>query len=861
MSNDINNEQVLQLIFGEMWHYAHVTSFQDDPGSIANDRRAICWAGDYYTRFNLESNSNQFFCVSLFGEVDGRSRRRKNEFAGTYVIGLDDVVEKLPPERVNMLPQPTYKMRSSLYSEQWFYVLNAPEMNRDRVDNLLDQLIANGLAPDGNDPGMKGVTRYLRLPEGVNTKAKRIAENNGIPPKCQVTEWNPHLKYNMEDLAKPFNVDLSAPRRQVRTAGSVDYPDHPVMKQFEIKQVLGPGRYDVTCPWVEDHTNQEDNGSAIFTNNDGSIGFQCHHGHCQGKTARDVIDYLDEITPGFRTRYNSWRTAQSLKIFDQVAPPPEYDFMYEPPAQKPTMTKLSEYDFMGDDVKKPVPLVDYQRLMNDLRHQQPSSDEQLDKCETFLRVIDSLPHAEKLRWYDEIQQVMGWSKSDLTKTIADYRKSWYQEDKTQMQFYGDMVFVVSMNQFYHFKKNMFLTPEAFQNAFCHLDDEARKTALQQAKSKKVDMIDYVPGKPRIFEEDGIEYVNSWEDNLNYGTPGPSETWLKHWEIMGWEEYRDMHLKFMAHTIRKPEIKINWAPVMAGKQGAGKDFLIYPLVKAMGRNAEIVDGIELTSQFNEYLHNHKYIHFNEVELGDHNQNREIANKLKPIVAAPPMRVPLNIKGHRRLSVKNVFNVTISSNSYQPLYTDRDDRRYYMTWTDFNPRNEDGQVRPEWEVYWRNAWYWMLDESEGGLGGWRQCVYHMVHAVDLSGFNPRSAPPVTDYMKQVQQLSKSPTEVDVESLIEQQVGVFACDLVTIEEAQSNVRMYSGNSQSISKAVLTRVLSSIGARGGMTCMVDGRMLRVIAIRKAAHYLTMSDQQLQATYIAQHKGLELPGKVTNIR
>lgn len=862
MINTISNEQVLQTIFGAHYQYAHVTSFTDDPSSITNDRKAICWAGDYYINQPLLPRSNQFFAVSLFSHDEGRSRRRKSHFAGTYVIGLDDVNEKLPPEMVARLPQPTYKMNSSLNSEQWFYVLQQPEMNANRVDNLLDQLIANGLAPDGNDPGMKGVTRYLRLPEGVNTKAKRMAENGGIPYQCVITDWHPERKFTMEQLAIPFNVNLDADRREVRTSGTVEIPDHPIVKLFNVKSTLGAGKYDVTCPWISDHTDGDDSGTALFTNDDGSIGFHCHHGHCESKTATDVLRHLGEQHAGIEVKYRSWRNHyQSMNAFNKVNKP-SYDFMGI--ANKPA-TQVVSYDFMGSSTpeKKSDGFIDYQEMMNVLRRELPQSEGQMITCEQFLHTIDPLPYAQKMKWYAEIQQVMGWGKSDMTKVIDSWRRGWYNDTKADLEIYKDIVFVTSLNQFYDPIKGISYSVEGFHNMYSHIDEEARKTALVAGKVRKVDQADYVPGKPPFFEEGGKQFANSWTGDVEYGEFGDCTAWLSHWDKLGWSEFRDTHLKFMANTIRRPETKINWAVLMAGREGTGKDFLLYPLMKALGRNSGTTDGASLLGDFNEYLLNKKHIHFNEVELGDHIKNREIANKLKPIIAAPPNRIDLNIKNLRIGSVKNVASVTITSNHYQPLYTDRGSRRYFMTWTDLNPRDENNEMKPEWIRYWNALWLWMMDPEDmiGGQGGWKQCVYHLVHHVDLSSFNPGTAPPITDYMREVQEMSKSPLELEIETLIEDKVGAFAHDLITTNEAMMTIKMHGNNQRVITPSVLAKLLSTIGCRSGLRCTIDNKQMRLIALRNTDYYATIDSFDLAQEYIRQHQNSAVQGNVVSFK
>ncbi len=182
-----------------------------------------------------------------------------------------------------------------------------------------DGLIAeSGLAPDGCDPGQKGVTRYLRLPEGCNTKQKRIDENNGIPPCCEIIEWRPDLRYKLDDLAKPFDINLDTPRKII-SGDLTDIPEHPILNNdfIKVKKRISTGRYDVTCPWVSEHTDGIDDGSAVFTNADNSIGFKCHHGSCEHRTGKHLLEWLEEKESGFSSKMRSWQALQSFSNINQ----------------------------------------------------------------------------------------------------------------------------------------------------------------------------------------------------------------------------------------------------------------------------------------------------------------------------------------------------------------------------------------------------------------------------------------------------------------------------------------------------------------------------------------------------------------
>lgn len=323
MTLSISNQQFLQAIFGEKYPLAHVTSFTQDPTNLAPGEGGRCWAGGYFKETPVIPDSNQYFVVSLFSpDEHGRANRRRANFAGCYVIALDDVREKLPIEQVTRLPPPSIVLRSSRHSEQWLYLLTEPGTEANQIDNLHDGLIANGLAPDRKDPGHRGVTRYLRLPEGVNTKAKRIAENGGTPPACEVSEWHPERRYTLKQLAAPFGVDIDAPRADKRVDGAAVISDHPLLHTgiIRIKKVISDGRFDITCPWIDEHTGEADNGAAIFTNADGSIGFRCHHGSCDGRTGADLLKHIELYAPGFNERLNQWQVLRAFGASTVNAP-------------------------------------------------------------------------------------------------------------------------------------------------------------------------------------------------------------------------------------------------------------------------------------------------------------------------------------------------------------------------------------------------------------------------------------------------------------------------------------------------------------------------------------------------------------
>jgi hypothetical protein len=765
----ISNVDFLECIFGVSYIYSHVTSFRYDPNDIPADKRGFAWSGGYFKDTPLDPG-NQFYTVSLFTPDDnGRSRRRKATFSGLYVVALDDVREKLDIDQVKRLPLPTIVLKSSLHSEQWLYVLDHPCTNMNMVDNLHDGLISKGLAPNSKDPGQKGVTRYMRLPEGINTKAKRVKENSGVAPHCQVVVFEPTRRYTMEQLAAPFEVDLQAARRSTTVEGASDIPDHPLINTdlISIKSVLSGGRFDVTCPWVHEHTDQDDSGTAIFTNDDGSMGFKCHHGNCEGKTGKNLMNYLEKHDVGFSRRYSEWQVRRVFSGVDELAPT-----LREEVSQAEDPAVINFLDAPAQSISESV---------GNLRALVPTSPEAKDAAGQILRLIDTMNPIDRLQHHKEVADIMRWSKTEMKEIMASLRASWYQNEKSdRKEFYEGVMFIRDMNQLFDYKKSIFYTAEAFQNSFADEDEEARKGALQLGLVRKVDKLDYLPNGPRVWEEDGVVYGNSYVPSGIKGVEGEVSRWVEHFDVIGWGDHKEHMLDWMAYTVQYPENKINHMLILGGREGTGKDYLLYPLMKAMGRNAKVISGDQLLSQFNgDYLMGTKLLLINETELGDHREATAISNKLKPLAAGPPDTLHVNPKGTKGFYVRNIVNALMTTNSLTPIKSNGVSRRFFGVWTELNMRDASHNMLPGWLDYWKDRWSWMMED------GVDACV-HYLRQRDISKFSPFAAPPMTEFLEEIMQQSKSATEQTIEAFIEHKVGAFAQDLAKIEDLVSTLKM---------------------------------------------------------------------------
>ncbi len=405
----VTNETFLRAIFGAGWKTAHVTCFPQDPSNIPQNLRGICWGGNYI-RGRILPPGNQYFTVSLFNLFDGKAVRQKAYLAAFYVLVIDDVGEKVPLDRVKKLPPPNYILNTSAGSQQWGWILSQPCRDLQTATNLLDGFVKLGITPDFKDPGMKGVTRYVRLPEGHNSKTSRLID--GKPYKCKLVHWNPDgERYTIEQIADAFGIDLYVKINNASVSDNADV-NHPILDKVEVKQKKAPGEFMIVCPWVEGHTNQDDSGTILYTRAIEylNLGFKCHHGSCDGQTAKHLYEWAEENDPGWNAKLRIWqidtwlgidKNFDDIKIDESPPPPPP-----PPPPMKETLDKL---------------LIELAKL--------PKDETAKVYAFTILKIAKDVERVDQLRVYKIVKKHFGWSNRSFKNILEEQHAKWFSEKK------------------------------------------------------------------------------------------------------------------------------------------------------------------------------------------------------------------------------------------------------------------------------------------------------------------------------------------------------------------------------------------------------------------------------------------------
>lgn len=630
----VTNKQFLQAIFGEEWTKAHVTAFEDDPQDIAEDRRGACWgggeAGSRLKRFSRAQN--QYFCISLFElNEDGERRRRKGQFDACFVVVADDVKEKLPEERVALLPPPSYKMNSSEGSEQWGWILEPACESRAQVENLLDGLVTQGLAPDGTDPGMKGVTRYVRLPEGCNTKASRLI--NGKPFRCFISEWNPERTVSVDALAAVFGIDLHRERAEAAgVALAADDPlvaRHPIFKYLHVTEVGNEGWLRVDCPNAEHHSSDDPSGAAVQIQADGRVHFVCHHGHCQGEKDTDGKKLTG---PGIIRLLDKKLFGGSGELLDEVD-----DYIKQIYAHN--VTSLAK-------------VVDPQVPSEDGEAHAPGEEESAQAKPRFdpLRYIFMAPEN---RFYD--------IRSGLLVSPRGLDNLYLQELPPG--------------------RNKLTASELLLRTM----DPDMSTA---------DGIGWHPTGPTppmrqeiVFEDEGRKLINTWAGFALTPVEGDVSLWLDHVDYLIPDEgERKVTLDYLACLVQRLDEKPAFFLAHRGAHRVGKDLMYKALVKAMGaRCAKTLEMDEMLGGWGDYLSEVKFAIITEVDKA---QDRKVANALKTITAptASGKRI-LNMKGKGVHTQVDCMGGVMMSNKRAFMSIEPGDRRYFVLDSWVQPRDPE------------------------------------------------------------------------------------------------------------------------------------------------------------------------------
>ena len=275
---------------------------------------------------------------------------------------------------------------------------------------------------------------------------------------------------------------------------------------------------------------------------------------------------------------------------------------------------------------------------------------------------------------------------------------------------------------------------------------------------------YAAGEDWMVHKDGLVYGNVWRDARPEITDAADPTpWLDHCRRLVPDAQELEHIwNVMAYKAQHANVKINHAILHGGKGGCGKDTMWAPFIWSVcgphEKNKGLIDNESLSSQWG-YQLEAEIVVLNELKEPEAKDRRALANKLKPIIAAPPEMLTINRKGLHPYKMVNRLFMLAFTNEDMPITLDSDDRRWFCVWS------ESAKMTPE-EA--KRIWSWYNNGGFEAVAGW-------LRARDVSAFNPQAIPPMTDYKQKLIYVGMSNAEGYVFHEIEAGHAPFNVDII--------------------------------------------------------------------------------------
>ena len=151
----------------------------------------------------------------------------------------------------------------------------------------------------------------------INGKPK-YAGVDSAPFQCRLLVWQPDNRYTQQEIVDQLQLKLAPagrlkkPKTQSVQPDSISHgigndaddvltprpAENPVVTALKArglyKTPLGSGKHDMTCPWVHEHTDELDTGTAYFEPDElyPVGGFCCLHSHRDKYHIHALLEFL-----------------------------------------------------------------------------------------------------------------------------------------------------------------------------------------------------------------------------------------------------------------------------------------------------------------------------------------------------------------------------------------------------------------------------------------------------------------------------------------------------------------------------------------------------------------------------------------
>ena len=360
----------------------------------------------------------------------------------------------------------------------------------------------------------------------------------------------------------------------------------------------------------------------------------------------------------------------------------------------------------------------------------------------------------------------------LAPTIENLRRR--AEGEELPKWIKPWVYLAQDNKFLHVDNKELIPREGFNARYAkEAADYAGSTNMGVAKLGAADLAwsvfdvakpyttRYLPGGDALFEEDGSLFDNSYrgaivESGGYKGCEGVKLLKRLLRDLLPEKEHTHMVMDFLAHCVRFPEKKLNYALLIKGAENEGKTLFADLVAKLVGgHNCAVLNSDALREKHNGWVYEKLFCVVEEVSIPGREAS-DVLNKLKPIITNST--IPVRRMGKDFTRERNFANLYLTTNEDDALHMDVDNTRYLVLFTRFRTNDE---VK-EWQAELRKT-----EGREYARELWEHIQYRPAQFLDFFAsykfsehYDPDGRAPMTMFKKIMAEDGKS----DERSLLE-------------------------------------------------------------------------------------------------
>lgn len=257
--------------------------------------------------------------------------------------------------------------------------------------------------------------------------------------------------------------------------------------------------------------------------------------------------------------------------------------------------------------------------------------------------------------------------------------------------------------------------------------------MKHSRRRQYEQVVFEPGQPREIDAGGRDKrYNLWRGLAYPAVKGDCSLYLDHVRnniCAGDETKYNYTIKWMAYAVRNPGEQGHVAIVVQGLKGVGKNVFAEGFAALFGQHGIVVsDQGRVLRNFNAHLRDKCVLVADEAfYAGD----RRHQGQLKTLITGDTLQI--EAKGVDAVTVRNLLHVIIISNDPHIVDATDDERRYLVM--------RCGREKIQ------NTTYFAAIVNQLEHGGYEALHYHLLHEVDLTGFEVRSAPHTAELYEQM------------------------------------------------------------------------------------------------------------------